>query len=262
MFKSKWPWFLIGFLLVAGIIATIAFKRSSKYEFVTPRRGSITEAIYGLGKVKTYKKYDVKIGVMSTVEKIYAREGDVVKKGQPLIRFAESLMFHSPLNGTVTFLGVDEAEAVAPQMAIMSVKDLTNRYIEVSLEQQGALRVQKNQKADVIFESLRGEKLAGRVKALFPKNDEFLAHIQVDGLMDNVLPGMTADVSITVGEHENVLLVPVSSLVNGHITIIRNDEKTKVPIKVGGIDGEWAEVIEGDIRDDDQVMMKASAEKK
>lgn len=258
MFKSKWTWLLLGLLILSTIIVAVIFKRNKSYEFVSPRRGSITEAIYGLGKVKTYKKYDVKIGVMSTVEKIYAREGDQVKKGQPLIRFAESLMFHSPLDGTVTFLGVDEAEAVAPQMAIMSVQDLTNRYIEVSLEQQGALRVRRNQKADVIFESLRGEKLAGRVKALFPKNDEFLAHIQVDGLMENVLPGMTADVSITVGQHENVLLVPVSSLINGHITVMRNQERQKIPIKVGGIDGEWAEVTEGDIRDDDQVMMKSS----
>ena len=257
--RGKWIWILGSVIAFAGLIgAAWMYRGRGNYEFVHPKRGNITEAIYGLGKVKTYKKYDVKIGVMSTVEKIYAREGDVIKKGQPLIRFSESLMFHSPIDGTVTFLGVDVAEAVAPQMAIMSVKDLSDRYIEVSLEQQGALRVRKGQAADVIFESLRGEKLRGQVKALYPKNDEFLAHIEVDGLMENVLPGMTADVSITVGQHQDVLLVPVSSLVNGHITLLREGVKTKIPVKVGGVDGQWAEITEGDIKDNDKIMMKRS----
>lgn len=246
-------------LLSVAIISIFFFYRyNRKYDLIKPKRGSITEAIYGLGKVKSYSKYDVKLGIMSTVQEVYVHEGDVVKKGDPLIRFTENLKFSSPINGTVTFVGVGKAEGVAPQVVLLSVQDLNDKYIEVSLEQQAALRVRGGQTTDVIFESLRSVKLEGKVKALFPKNDEFLAHIQVDGLMEAVLPGMTADVSIQVGQHENVMLVPLSAVSNGHLIIERNQHRMKIPIKIGGIDGQWAEVRESALIDSDLIVVKTS----
>lgn len=259
--KHQFRFFLflfIGFFAI-GMGSFFYYRYRSQYELVPPKRGSITEAIYGLGKVKPYNKYDVKLGVLNTVQKILVREGDLVKKGDLLIRFNEALRFFSPINGTVTFVGVDEAEAVAPQTIVLSVQDLSEKYVEVSLEQQGALRVRRGQKADVLFESLRGEKFEGHVKALFPKNDEFLAHIQVDGLKENVLPGMTADVSIQVGQHDQALLVPLSAVSSGKINIERNNKRIKIPVKIGGIDGLWAEIQEGDLKDEDLVVVRKHA---
>ncbi|MBK7843932.1 MAG: hypothetical protein IPJ71_09580 [Bdellovibrionales bacterium] len=80
----------------------------------------------------------------------------------------------------------------------------------------------------------------------------------MNGLMENVLPGMTADVSIQVGQHENVLLVPLSAVSNGHLIIERNQKRVKIPIKIGGIDGQWAEVKESALSDIDLIVVKTS----
>jgi membrane fusion protein, macrolide-specific efflux system len=226
--------------------------------YVSAKRGEIVEAIYGLGKVKARRQVEIKVGVLSSVQEVFVKEGDVVEKGASLIRFADGAPFRSPLAGTVTLVAADPGETVSPQVAVIRVEDLTDRYIEVALEQQGALRVRKGLPAEVVFESLRNEKLTGQVTALFSKNEEFLAHIEVPGLKMNILPGMTADVAIVAGKKQDALLVPLNAIANGQVIVKRERRTLKIPVKIGGIDGQWAEVVEGDVRLEDQIAVKSA----
>ncbi|MEK7357693.1 MAG: efflux RND transporter periplasmic adaptor subunit [Bdellovibrionota bacterium] len=223
---------------------------------MTAKRGEIVEAIYGLGKVKARRQVEIKVGVLSSVQEVFVKEGDVVVKGAPLIRFSDGPRFRSPIGGTVTLVAADPGETVSPQTPIIRVEDLTDRYIEVALEQQGALRVRKGLLAEVVFESLRSEKLTGEVTALFSKNEEFLAHIEVPGLSANILPGMTADVAIVAGRKKDALLVPLNAVANGQVTVRRGRHREKIHVKIGGIDGQWAEIVEGDVRLDDEIVVK------
>jgi multidrug efflux pump subunit AcrA (membrane-fusion protein) len=193
---------------------------------------------------------------MTKVKKVFVREGQRVEKGFSLIQFDDTGIFKAPFAGTVTKLPFNAPDTILPHVSALTLQNLKEKYLEVSLEQEGALRVSKGQKAKVLFESVRGEKFDGEVIALFPKDDEFLAHIRVPGLGENVLPGMTADVSIIVGKHRDALLVPIGGLSNGILIVRRDGKKMKVPVKIGGIDGEWAEVLEGDIKMTDEILLK------
>jgi multidrug efflux pump subunit AcrA (membrane-fusion protein) len=246
---------------LAGLLALGAWLwRSNNLEYVAPRHGPIIDAIYGLGKVKTQRFYEVKLGVTFTIERLYVREGDRVVRGQPLIKFEGAAVFRAPFAGTVTLVAFQEAQSVFPQQTALRLDDLTTKYIEVSLEQQGALRVRTGQPVKVVFEGIRGEVLQGQVATVFSRNDEFLAHIKVP-LADNILPGMTADVSIEAGKRDNALLVPAAAITNGRVTVLRDGKRETVKLKIGGIDGQWAEVLEGDLRDSDRVIMKAAKKK-
>jgi multidrug efflux pump subunit AcrA (membrane-fusion protein) len=249
-------WFsIIAVILVLSGTAIYSLSRSN-VDYIAPKRGDMVEAIYGLGKVKTDNFYEVKLGIISTVEQLYVREGDKVKKGDKLVRMENNTIFRAPFDGTVTMIAFRESQSVFPQQTILRMEDLNNKYIEVSLEQQGALRVRKGQPVRVIFESVRGDVLTGKVDSIFPRNDEFLVHVRVAGLGANVLPGMTADVSIEVGRKENVLQVPLSGISSGRVTVLRGDKKVVVPLKIGSVDGNWAEVLEGDIRPGDKVIVQ------
>ena len=249
-------WFsIIAVILVLSGTAIYSLSKSN-VDYIDPKRGEMVEAIYGLGKVKTDDFYEVKLGIINTVQELYVREGDAVKKGDKLVRMEGDTIFRAPFDGTVTQIAFRESQSVFPQQTILRLEDLNNKYIEVSLEQQGALRVQKGQPVKVIFESVRGEVLTGKVDSIFPRSDEFLVHVRVAGLGANVLPGMTADVSIEVGRKENALLVPLSGISNGRVRVLRDGKNVVVPLKIGGVDGNWAEVIEGDIRPGDQVIVQ------
>ncbi len=248
----------ISLLSVTLLVITSVFfySKAKDQSWVKPKIGNIKEVIYGLGKVKSVHKYEVKIGVTTKVEKIYVYEGAFIKKGSKLIKFEDTKIFLAPFDGTVTLLPFDEGETLFPQTIAVKIENLLDRYIEVSLEQEGALRVRSKQKAKVLFESLRGELFEGEVVSIYPKNDEFLARIEVNELPPNILPGMTADVSILVGEKKQALLIPLSTINNGKILRKRNQVKEKIQVKIGGIDETWAEVIEGDIKLEDELLIK------
>jgi len=239
--------------VISLLVVNIA---NNHVSYVKPKRGPIIEAIYGLGKVKPDKFYDVKLAIIKQVETIHVREGSTVKKGDALIEMAGKLTFYAPFDGTVTAINFSESQQVFPQQTILRMEDIEHKYIEVSLEQQGALRVAPGQAVKVIFESIRGEILTGKVTSIFPQNDEFLAHIKVDGLNKNVLPGMTADVAIEVGRKEDALLVPLSAISSGRLRVLRDGKKLVIPVTLGSVDGNWAEVVDGKLIDNDEVIVK------
>lgn len=239
------------------VLSSIAIYSLSKknVEYVSPRHGAIVEAVYGLGKVKTNHFYELKLGITKTVEELYVSEGSHIKKGDELVRMEGDTLFRAPFDGIVTLLAFHESQPVFPQQTILRLDDPSKKFIEVSLEQQGALRVKKGQPVQILFESIRGEKLNGVVRSLFSRNEEFLAHIHVEGLSENILPGMTADIAIEIERKQNSLLIPLSAINNGRVGIKRGDKQRVVNLKIGGIDGNWAEVLEGDIQDDDLIII-------
>ena len=255
-----WQWGLgLALIVVAAVVAAVLARQNS-VEYVAPRHGPIVEAIYGLGKVKTARFYEVKVGVPLTIQKLHVHEGDRVRQGAALVQFKDGPLFSAPFDGTVTLVAFQEAQSVYGQQTALRLEDLSTKYIEVSLEQQGALRVQIGQPVKIVFEGIRGDVLQGKVSALFSRSDEFLAHIQVP-LSDNILPGMTADVSIEAGRREQALLVPVAAVSDGRVRIVRDGRRLTVKLKLGSIDGNWAEVQEGDLLDTDRVILKPEKKK-
>lgn len=251
---------IMALVIILGVAIGAYYKQKKEAKYAKPRHGSIVEAIYGLGKVKTHRKYELKIGVMSTVSKVFVDEGDSVKKGDPIIKFADLRLYKAPFSGTITRLDYHEPEVVFPNVPILTLEDLDQCYIEVSLEQEGALRVRKGQEATILFESLRGLKYQGEVVSIFPKEDEFLVHINAPGMKENILPGMSADVTINVSVQKDVLLIPESGITNGLAMILRDGKKMKIPVKLGANDGAWAQILEGDIRESDEIVYRVEKE--
>ena len=243
--------------IVSLLFIVLIFRiTTNDVNYIKIKHGPVIEAIYGLGKVKPEKFYEIKMAIIKEVDKFFVREGSYVKKGDKLVAMVDGPVFVAPFNGTVTAINFSVAQQVFPQQAILRMEDIKNKYIEVSLEQQGALRVKPGLPVKVVFESVRGEVLHGKVDSIFPQNDEFLAHISVDGLGDNILPGMTADVAIEIGRKKNAMLIPLSAISNGRIRIKREDKKIVIPVKIGNVDGSWAEVLESELLDSDLVIVK------
>jgi multidrug efflux pump subunit AcrA (membrane-fusion protein) len=258
------------FRIWAGIVALIVLtvsvlmiwnlRRNRSVEYIHPHRGEITEAVYGLGKVKSIHRFEVKLGVLSTVKKLYVREGQFVERGDKLIEFDSNALFRAPMSGTVTLINNYDGETALPQMPIVRLENLKERFIELSLEQEGALRIKPGQQARVSFESLRGKILEGRVTALFSREDEFLADIDVTGLDDGVLPGMTADVTIEIGTIQNALLIPAKAIQAGTVLVRRNGKRQKIKVEVDHVDGVMAEIKPGSLTEADEVAIRKKEE--
>ncbi|MFZ3230994.1 MAG: efflux RND transporter periplasmic adaptor subunit [Pseudobdellovibrio sp.] len=243
---------IILFVVIIGFTASKWF--GSQVE-TTPKFGNVVESIYGLGTVTANKIFHVRSGVTLTVQKLFVNEGDLVKPGEALVKLDESTM-RSPIDGTVTLVAYKNGELVTPQASIVTVTNLEHLLLEVSLEQQSILRVKNGQPVFVSFESLRDEKYEGTVASVYPRDNQFIVRIQLKKWPIGVLPGMTADVAIMVGQKDNVLLIPIRCIVAGQVTRIRDGKKERIPIKLGVIDGEWGEVTSANILESDKLVIR------
>ena len=254
-FKSKKFWISLSIFTLIGIAGLTIANPFGTQEKMRPKLGDVVESIYGLGTVTADKIFRVRAGVTLSVQKIYVKEGDHVKLNDPLVKLDENIM-RSTIDGTVTAVSYKEGELVTTQAEIVAVTNLQNLYLEVSLEQQSILRVKTGQQVYVSFESLRNEKYEGQVSSVYPRDSQFIVRIELPSWPGGVLPGMTADVAILIGKKSNVLLIPIRSIVAGQVTRIRNGKKERVSVKLGVLDGEWAEVTSKNISESDELVMR------
>lgn len=235
--------FLTGFFLLLVLFVFFYFFKNPSQKIIHPVEGPIVESVYGLGTITSNKVFELKFGITSTIEEIYVKEGDQVLKGKPLLKLSDSKIFTSPFDGTVTKLPYTVGETIFPNAPILTITDLSDLFILVSLEQEGALRILPQQKCVFSFESLRGEKFSGKVQSIYPDSGEFLVRILPDHLPSQILPGMTADVAIEISRKEKAMLVPLNAISLGHVVLIQNKTKKKIPVQLGLVDGIMAEVI-------------------
>jgi membrane fusion protein, macrolide-specific efflux system len=219
------------------------------------RQGPIVEAIYGLAMVQTDQRHDVVLGAVNTVNQVFVEEGQRVDAGAPLVEMDLLEVFRAPFSGVVTHVGFRKNETVFPQQVVIRVEDLEETYLEVSLEQRAALRVEEGQSASVVFEEAGVGRIQGEVIFVYPRAGEFIARIQSSDLPEQVLPGMTADVAIEVDRKEGALIIPLAAVENGRVLRVRDGEQEGVPVQTGVIEGEWAEVVLGDLRVTDRVLL-------
>jgi len=178
------------------------------------KKGTIMDAVYGIGTVTATKSYAVKPGTTVTITDLYVKEGDTVQKGGRLA-LIDNVLYRSPFSGVVNFLPFKIGENIFTGLPTMVVTDLNDRYIVVTLEQQGELRIQKGQKAKLSFDTIRQKNYDGMVTSVYSYNSNFLARIDISSLPFEILPDMTADIAIIIQEIPDALVIPVVAFDNG-----------------------------------------------
>ncbi|TGK14984.1 efflux RND transporter periplasmic adaptor subunit [Leptospira kmetyi] len=239
--------------LILIFVFYIILKHDRK-EF-SPKIGPIVELVYSLGTVKSDRVYHLKMGVTSSIRKLFVEEGQIVREGQLLLVSDSGATFNASFAGTVTSLPYREGEVVMPGTPVLTIMDLNKTYVLLSLDQDSMLRIRTGQRAELSFENLRGTKLIGKVNRVYPSDGQFFVRVDVDSMPEGVLPEMTADVAVEVAKKENALLIPVKAIEKGKVRVRRNGKTFWTEAKVGAIDGEWCEVLENSILPNDTIFL-------
>jgi len=256
--KSK-KWILLVAVIVVGALIAVTLMRRQKTqtEVIAAKRGPIVEAVYGLGTVVSEQIFEFKPGTTTTLIQRHVRQGDSVSKGAALVTIQDGGVVRAPFAGVVTLLPYHDRETVFPQMSIVRVENLARTYVEVALEQRGALRVQPKQTVRMSFESYRNQVFSGHVINQYPSQGQFLVRVEPDAsLPKQILPGMTVDVAIEVDKRENALLVPARAINFGRIQVLNKDGKKEMrEVKVGLSDGEWTEIPETTLAEGERIVV-------
>ena len=141
----------------------------------------------------------------------------------------EKTSIEAPISGVVSRLQVRQGEMVVigiqnqPGTVLMTVSDLTDLNAEVKVAEADVLRVAVGQEASVTLEALPDKNLRGRVTEVgasaLPQLTagaaarEFRVEIRLLDPLPSIRPGLTCDAQILVGEREDVVVVPLQSVV-------------------------------------------------
>ncbi|PIP93675.1 MAG: secretion protein HlyD [Bdellovibrio sp. CG12_big_fil_rev_8_21_14_0_65_39_13] len=247
---------IVTILIISGMIFFKNWKTNSQFEFVEVTKGPIVESVYGLGTIKSKSIFELKLGVSTSVEKIIVEEGQMIKRGDAIVKLSSMPLKTSPISGVVTVINYHQGEVVPANTPVLRIEDPKELTVEVKLEQQGALRVKREDKARLSFESVKGESFNAQINAIYSRNDEFIVSIVPEKLPDNIMPGMTCDVALIVNEKSQATLVPVKSIQSGLMTVKRNGKQKKIKVEIGAMDPKWAEVVGGELQEGDLVMVR------
>lgn len=249
----KKRYFLI--LLVIPLGLFFYFKRPVQ-ESVHPKKGKITESVYAISTVKSEWNYALRMGVLSTVSEYFVKEGQLVKKGDKLLRIEENgTIFKAPHEGIVTYRPFGIKETISPQTPIIKIVDLKNLYLEASIEQQGALKVLRGMNVVISFEDFRNKLFRGTVRSVLPRDEDFLIQVDAFDLPSNILPGMSADLSIEIGTKNDAVLIPTKAISNGYVVLLKGKKKEKVKVEVGINDSANSEILSPVFSESDSILL-------
>ena len=149
--------------------------------------------------------------------------------------------------------------ATALKEAII-LQDVSNLHVEANISEANIASVKVGQQVDTTFDALGlDRKFSGKVEAVDPASTvvsgvvNYKVTVQVDKL-DEIKPGMTANLTILTGEKKGVLAVPTRAVLskadNSKVVRVVTDPKTKaykeVVVTTGmEADGGLVEVLSG-----------------
>ena len=124
------------------------------------------------------------------------------------------------------------------------------RVVAAKISEEDFAKVKLGSPARVQLLSYPGETFDARVTKILPFADadtrRYTVHLKVEAPLDKLNPNSTGEVTITVGEHDNVPLVPRRAIFNGtFVYVVNNHQVEKREVKVGFKGLNWAEVTQG-----------------
>ena len=176
----------------------------------------------------------------------------------------------SPMNGTISDVNAMVGDQVNAGTVSFRIDDLSRRLVDVEITEVDINRVKVGQPAKMSFDAISGKEYTGKVieVANFGVTQQgvvnFTVTVELTDSDPAIRPGMTAAVNITVEQLTNVLLVPNRAvrLRDGQrvVYVLRNNQSTTVDISIGATSDTNSEVIQGDVKAGDQVILNPPIE--
>lgn len=256
---SARKWWIIGAILLVVIAGLFFWLRPRKQKDITVelKRGDLIEAAYAIGTVKADHVFNLKTGVSSRVLERFVRLGDTVKKGDRLINLDGFPLYRAPFDGVVTVLAYDVGELVFANTVVLTVVQADSLYLELSMDERVVGGVRQGQEARISFEGQRETKpRTGTVRSIYATDGQFLVIVDFDRKGLSLLPGMTADVALTVAKHEDKLLLPLGAMTaTGEVTVMRHGKPETIHVVPGASDGNYVVIDTPELKEGDRVLL-------
>ncbi len=239
--------------------------------------------LQGLPDTLEIEKADANLAVAEANLKEAEREWERLKDGPDPddIRAAEAriaaieatlaqVRLRAPFNGTITEVNIKPGDQVNPGALAFRIDDLSHLLVDVQVPEIDINRIRVGQPARLTFDAIPGKEYNGKVVQVGQVGTavagvvNFTVTIELENADQAVRPGMTAAVNIVVDQIENALIIPNRAvrLRDGKrvVFLLKDGTATPVPVTLGAISDAYSEVLDGEIKEGDAVILNPPAQ--
>ncbi|HVI81379.1 MAG TPA: efflux RND transporter periplasmic adaptor subunit [Chthoniobacterales bacterium] len=167
------------------------------------------------------------------------------KKLESQMRASE---IRAPMNGLLTAVSTIDNELVAEGNQLFTVSS-RRTYVRGEVNEEDVGAVKPGMKAKVQLYAYRNDTFAARVSSIQPAADpdtqRYTVILEMEKPPDNLMAGMTGEMNIITGTHENALLVPTRALLVDQALVIKRGIVQRRTIKVGFRTLDFTEALSG-----------------
>jgi RND family efflux transporter MFP subunit len=168
-----------------------------------------------------------------------------VKKLEAQMKNSE---IRSSMDGILSDIKIIDGELVTEGNQLFTVSSRRN-YVRGEVNEEDVGEVKMGMKAEVQLYAYRTRQLTAKVSSIWPAADpdtqRYTIVLDLQNAPENLMAGMTGEMNIITGTHENVLLLPARALLVDQALIVKNNIIQKRTIRVGYRTLEYAEAISG-----------------
>ncbi len=163
-------------------------------------------------------------------------------------RQLEAMSVNSPIDGTIVSVPFHEGDLIGPGSVIAEVL-AAERRIVASISEEDFSKVRVDQDVTARLLGYGDEILEGRVSQLLPTSDpttqRYSVFLELDFERERLTPGLTGEVSVIIGEHEDALLIPHRALLNNVVYVVNNGIVELRSVKTGYEGLNLVEIVDG-----------------
>ena len=176
----------------------------------------------------------------------------------------------APFAGTITDTKLMVGDMVNPGLMAFRLDDLSRMLVDVMVPEVDINNIRVGQDVDLTFDAISNSAYKGKVTEVARVGTStagvvnFKVTLEILDADAQVAPGMTAAVSIVVSNVKDVLLIPNRAvrLVDGTrvIYLLKNGISTKVEITLGASSDTISELLTGDVKPGDVIILNPTIE--
>jgi RND family efflux transporter MFP subunit len=179
---------------------------------------------------------------------------EIAKKLEAEMKNAE---VRSPIDGILTNVQTIDGELVSDGNELFTVSS-RKTYVRGEVNEEDVGEVKPGMKAKVQLYAYRTRTFTGQVTSIQPAADpttqRYTVVLEMENPPDNMMVGMTGEMNIITGVHENELLVPTRALLVDQALIVNGGIVQRRTVNVGFRTLDFSEVLSG-LADGDHIIV-------
>jgi RND family efflux transporter MFP subunit len=160
----------------------------------------------------------------------------------------ERTTIKAPFDGVVSAVAARPGDLVSARAAVATLISI-NRTVEGRISQENFAGIRLGQKATVRFLGRESDTYQATIDKILPTADaatqRYLIYLKVDCPAEVLMPGLTGEVSVIVGERQAKVLIPRRALFGDNLFVVRDGRAVLTKVELGYVSLNMVEVTQG-----------------